>query len=108
MKSQEGPDVLDMHSQGEEMWIKCLVKAKKGVFKDKSQSLSQLLSRIFPNPGTAAELSIHFNPKFSLKSCINTYSMDCGFWGASCRLGLKIQHPPSQDLALNIPFKIHV
>lgn len=29
MKSQEGPGVLDLHSQGEEMWIKCLVKAKK-------------------------------------------------------------------------------
>lgn len=62
MKSQEGPGVLDLHSQGEEMWIKCLVKAKKkGVFKDKPQSLSELLSQdqIFPNPGTAAELSVH-------------------------------------------------
>lgn len=29
VKSQEGPGVLDLHSQGEEMWIKCLVKAKK-------------------------------------------------------------------------------
>lgn len=29
VKSQEGPGVLDLFSQGEEMWIKCLVKAKK-------------------------------------------------------------------------------
>lgn len=32
VKNQEGPGVLDLHSQGEEMWIKCLVKAKKMCF----------------------------------------------------------------------------
>lgn len=30
LKSQEGPGVLGLHSQSEEMWIKCLMRAKKG------------------------------------------------------------------------------
>lgn len=57
------------------------------MFKDKSQSLSELLSQdqIFPNPGTAAELSVHIEPKFSHKFCTNTYKhglclLGGGFW----------------------------
>lgn len=41
VKSQEGPGVLDLHNQSEEMWIKCLVRAKKKVFLKINPSLCQ-------------------------------------------------------------------
>lgn len=61
MESQEGPGVLDLHGQGEEMWINCLAGSKKEVFLKIYQFLSELVSQdqIFPNAATAAELSIH-------------------------------------------------
>lgn len=71
-KSGKGPGVFQLDSQSEEVYIKCLARAKKVCLK-KNYSLWRRLSGLnLSYTGAAAEFSIHILPTFSCEPSINT------------------------------------